>query len=105
MASKSLKGNELKSGGRHWARTSDPQLVELGAESNNSLNVKRMHDTKKPLTLPLTPHNSNKSTAQPQALPVDLTDLAAIVASWPSIPDPIKAAVKAVLAPYMLAEG
>ena len=29
MVSKSFKNNELESGGRHWARTSDPQLVEL----------------------------------------------------------------------------
>ncbi len=29
MADKSLRSNELESGGRHWARTSDPQLVEL----------------------------------------------------------------------------
>ena len=29
LKDKSLTDNELKSGGRHWARTSDPQLVEL----------------------------------------------------------------------------
>jgi hypothetical protein len=32
-------------------------------------------------------------------------DLVTIAASWPTIPDPIKVAVKAVLAPYLIAEG
>ena len=32
-------------------------------------------------------------------------DLAAIALAWPSIPEPIKVAVKAVLAPYLKPEG
>ena len=40
------------------------------------------------------------STA-PNALPADLVTIAA---SWPTVPDPIKVAVKAVLAPYLIAE-
>jgi hypothetical protein len=32
-------------------------------------------------------------------------DLAAIMTAWPTIPAQIKAAVKAVLAPYMTPEG
>jgi hypothetical protein len=32
-------------------------------------------------------------------------DLAAIISAWPSIPDQIKAAVKAVLAPYLTKKG
>ncbi len=41
------------------------------------------------------------STA-PNALPA--ADLVTIAASWPTVPDPIKVAVKAVLAPYLIAE-
>ena len=35
----------------------------------------------------------------------EISYLVAVAAAWPSIPDPIKAAVKAVLAPYLITEG
>ena len=44
-------------------------------------------------------------TAPPFSHPGFIADLVPIIVSWPSVPDPIKTAVKAVLAPYLIAEG
>jgi hypothetical protein len=38
-------------------------------------------------------------------VPLVPSDLAGIVAAWPSIPDQIKAAVRAVLAPYLAVDA
>jgi hypothetical protein len=44
----------------------------------------------------------NPSTGKPSELPSDLVE---IMTAWPTVPAQIKAAVKAVLAPYMTPEG
>ncbi len=58
-----------------------------------------------PLSCQLTVSHDKPSINPPQDNAPVPSDLAPIAAAWPSIPDQIKAAVKAVLAPYLIAKG
>ena len=80
-------------------------LRKRGAESATLSKSIRCDELKTPLSCELTVSHDkppeNPSTGKPAELPADLAE---IVSAWPAIPDQIKAAVKAVLAPYMTGE-
>ena len=61
-----------------------------------------MQSQKKALTLPLTLSNESLPIDNP---PVPPSDLAEITLAWPSVPEHVKAAVKAMFAPYLKPEG
>jgi hypothetical protein len=94
---------EFLNGGRYWTRTSDPYNVSTEAKNRKPFNTKTCADSKKPLSVNLTVSHGKPDRADGDisalALPADLT---AIALAWSSVPEPIKAAVKAVLDPYML---
>ena len=96
-----------KIGGETGIRTlgrASPSLVfETSPSTPSTLDVSSNCDeSKTPLSCRLTLSHDNPIVGEVNPLPPDLAE---IVLSWLSIPDPIKAAVKAVLAPYMKMEG
>ena len=100
------KNRVLICGGRCRVRTCDPLLVRQEVEDSNFINNNTCDDDKSIWTGQRTVPNT-KPPMEPQHENTThlFSNLAAIVVSWPSVPDPIKTAVQAVLAPYLITEG
>ncbi len=72
---------------------SDLSKISVSNMLQNSQNAWTVQRTDHPDNYTAEPYKPSETTL--------FADLATIVASWPSIPAPIREAVKAVLAPYM----
>ncbi len=93
----------LRNNGDHdGTRTRNLQIDSLLSCIANSCNMNMLHEAKIP---PDTHRDTFTSKPIINDAKASFADLAAIVASWLSVPDPIKTAVKAVLAPYLIVEG
>ena len=98
-----IVAKKAKTGGEGGIRTLDRgyplcRLSKPVHESSKHNNNKVLYEHK-------TPRDTHRDTfSEINALPLP-SDLAPIAAAWSSIPEPIKVAVKAVVAPYLGKEG
>ncbi len=96
------KTGALMVGTRSATRTQDLLIKSECPESSNISFESMLQQAKNAWTVQrAVSHDKPSSEPDQEHTPTLFSDLAAIVASWPSVPEPIRDAVKAVLAPYM----
>ena len=89
-------------GANSGIRTQDLRFTNEQSGKHKTINSKILHEARNPV-------DTSRDTFAPKSIITILittsseipAELVNIVASWSSIPDPIKAAVQAVLAPYL----
>ncbi len=97
------KTGALRHGAPERSRTPNLQIRSVTSENVNSNNNKILHRAENDWTGQRTvlsdkPHSESSQTPSTALF----SDLAAIVATWPTLPAPIREAVKAVLSPYII---
>jgi hypothetical protein len=93
-------------GANSGIRTQDLRFTNSPAQNHNTINNNDLRDSQNPL-------DTSRDTLAPQisitGVKATISDIPSelinIVASWAFIPDQIKAAVQAVLAPYLTDTG
>ncbi len=90
-------------GANSGIRTQDLRFANEQPQNCNILNRKKLHELQNSLDTPRdTLASKNAITIAETTRSAIPSELVNIVASWTSIPDQIKAAVQAVLAPYLI---